>query len=70
MFLLYTDGVVESAPGNGGEQFGPERLKAMLAGNRELAPAHLCEALLKGAGSFRGKSAVVDDVTVVAVRVT
>jgi serine phosphatase RsbU (regulator of sigma subunit) len=70
VFLLYTDGVVESAPGTGGEQFGPERLKAMLAGNRELAPAHLCEALLKGAGSFRGKSAVVDDVTVVAVRVT
>jgi serine phosphatase RsbU (regulator of sigma subunit) len=70
VFLLYTDGVVESAPGTGGEQFGPDRLKAMLAGNRELAPARLCEALLKGAESFRGKNAVVDDVTVVAVRVT
>jgi serine phosphatase RsbU (regulator of sigma subunit) len=69
VFLLYTDGVVESAPGAGGEQFGTERLKAMLAGNRGLAPARLCEALLKGAESFRGKSGVVDDVTVVAVSV-
>jgi serine phosphatase RsbU (regulator of sigma subunit) len=68
VFLLYTDGVVESASG-AGEQFGPERLKAMLAGCRELAPADMCEALLKGAASFRGKSSVVDDVTVVAVRV-
>jgi serine phosphatase RsbU (regulator of sigma subunit) len=69
VFLLYTDGVVESAPGAGGEQFGPERLKAMLAGNRDLPPPQLCEALLRGAESFRGKKAVVDDVTVVAVRV-
>jgi serine phosphatase RsbU (regulator of sigma subunit) len=69
VFLLYTDGVVESAPRAGGEQFGPERLKAMLARDRELAPAQLCEALLKGAESFRGKNAVADDVTVVAVRV-
>jgi hypothetical protein len=69
LFLLYTDGVLESASGTGGEQFGPERLKGMLSANRELPPARLCEALLKGAESFRGKKAAVDDVTVVAVRV-
>jgi serine phosphatase RsbU (regulator of sigma subunit) len=67
LFLLYTDGIVESASETG-EQFGSERLKAMLTGNRELAPAHLCEALVKGVESFRGRRSVVDDVTVVAVR--
>jgi serine phosphatase RsbU (regulator of sigma subunit) len=67
LFLLYTDGVVESTSGEG-EQLGTERLKSMLKGVRDLAPAQLCEALVKGAESFRGKAAVMDDVTVVAVR--
>jgi sigma-B regulation protein RsbU (phosphoserine phosphatase) len=68
VFLLYTDGVVESASGTG-EQFGPERLKAVLTANRDLAPALLCEAIVKGAETFRERSPAVDDVTVVAVKV-
>ena len=67
LFLLYTDGVVESTSREG-EQLGMERLKSMLGGVRDLAPVQLCEELVKGAESFRGKNAAMDDVTVVAVR--
>jgi len=67
LFLLYTDGVVESASVSG-EQFGAERVKAMLAASRELAPPQVCEAIVRGAESFRGKESVTDDVTVVAVK--
>ena len=68
VFLLYTDGLVEAVAG-GGEQFGEERLKSMLAERRRLAPPELCEALIHGAATFRGNGPVTDDVTVVAVRV-
>ncbi len=68
VFLLYTDGVVESSSGSG-ELFGAERLKAALKGSRDFSPARLCEALADEAGSFRGKRSVVDDLTVVAVKI-
>jgi len=69
LFILYTDGVLESASGTG-EQFGQERLNALLSGSRESAPAGICQALVRGAEAFRGKNSAVDDVTVVAVKVT
>ena len=67
LFLLYTDGVVESTSPDG-EQLGTERLKSMLGGVRDLAPGELCESIVKAAEAFRRKSAAADDVTVVAVR--
>lgn len=67
-FLLYTDGVVESTA-RSGEQFGTERLKAVLAGSSGRPPAELCDALAREAGSFRGTGTAADDLTVVAVNV-
>ena len=67
-FLLYTDGVVESAAASG-EQFGQARLKEVFTRGREYTPAHLCEALVGETALFRGKAGAVDDVTVVAVSV-
>jgi hypothetical protein len=68
VFLLYTDGLVETASGSG-EQFGSERLKEVLTRCRTFAPGALCEALTGEADSFRGRKSVLDDVTVVAVKV-
>ncbi|HTY59189.1 MAG TPA: PP2C family protein-serine/threonine phosphatase [Bacteroidota bacterium] len=68
VFLLYTDGVVESTS-RSGEQFGPGRLKALLAGAGQRSPAELCDALAREAESFRGTEKAADDLTVVAVRV-
>jgi len=68
VFLLYTDGVVESASGSG-EQFGQSRMKDLLMSSRDRSPAQLCEALVRETESFRGGKGAVDDLTVVAVRV-
>jgi sigma-B regulation protein RsbU (phosphoserine phosphatase) len=68
VFLLYTDGLVETAS-ESGEQFGAGRLKEVLTRSRDLAPGQLCESLTTGADAFRGRTSVVDDVTVVALKV-
>ena len=68
VFLLYTDGLVESVAGKG-EQFGAERLKEKFAALRGVPPARLCEELIEAAAAFRGKRAAADDVTVVGVKI-
>jgi serine phosphatase RsbU (regulator of sigma subunit) len=67
-FLLYTDGVVESASGSG-EQFGQSRLKDLLTRGGDVPPVQTCEAIVRETEVFRGKKGAVDDLTVVAVRV-
>jgi len=68
LFLLYTDGLVETV-GAGGTQFGAQRLKAALPALREEEPRRVCEALIQEAASFRGSRPAADDVTVVAVKI-
>lgn len=65
--LLYTDGLVESSDREG-EEFGYERLLALLSGARELPPALLHGFLLKEVTAFAGTEAFEDDVTTLVAR--
>ena len=69
VFLLYTDGVVESTS-RSGEQFGAERLKAVLVGVPCTGrPRSFVKLWRMEAESFRGPGKATDDLTVVAVKV-
>lgn len=59
--LLYTDGVTE-APSPGGEPFGDERLRDLLASSGEL------DAILGRLAEWTGREALDDDVTLVVAR--
>jgi sigma-B regulation protein RsbU (phosphoserine phosphatase) len=63
-FLLYTDGVLEAA--RNGEEFGPERLKQIVA--RSASAGQLCKTVSSEVRAWTGGIAG-DDVTVVAVSV-
>lgn len=63
-FLLYTDGVLEAA--RNGEEFGPERLKQIVASCS--SANQLCGAVSREISAWTGGVAG-DDVTVVAVSV-
>jgi sigma-B regulation protein RsbU (phosphoserine phosphatase) len=66
--VLYTDGVTEAANPEG-EQFGLDRLAEVIRPNHSLSPESLIQRILSAVNSFTGGSPLVDDVTLVAVRV-
>jgi sigma-B regulation protein RsbU (phosphoserine phosphatase) len=66
--LFYTDGVPE-AFGAGGEQFGMERLEALLRRNPGLAPSGLLRALQNALSEFMDAHPQEDDITMIAGRV-
>jgi phosphoserine phosphatase RsbU/P len=60
--FLYTDGIVESR-NREGEDFGYDRLEAILNGQRDCPPEKLNKLLLESAARFTGASSFEDDVT-------
>jgi serine phosphatase RsbU (regulator of sigma subunit) len=64
---MYTDGVIEARRGS--ELYGPERLDALLAERRELAPAALAQAVLDDCRAFAAGE-LADDCAVVVVKRT
>jgi serine phosphatase RsbU (regulator of sigma subunit) len=67
VLVVYTDGVIEAR--SDGELYGVERLDALLAVNRELAPRELAVAVTESCRSFAGGD-LGDDVAVVVIRRT
>jgi serine phosphatase RsbU (regulator of sigma subunit) len=65
--VLYTDGVVESR--RDGELYGTERLDALLAQERTLAPLELAQAVTEDARRYAGGE-LTDDLAVVVIRRT
>jgi serine phosphatase RsbU (regulator of sigma subunit) len=63
--VVYTDGVIEAR--RGGEQFGVERLDALLAERRELPPQEIAEAALAACRDWT-EGDLTDDFAVVVVK--
>jgi serine phosphatase RsbU (regulator of sigma subunit) len=67
VLVVYTDGVIEAR--RDGELYGVQRLDALLAANRDLAPRRLAVAVTESCRSFAGGE-LGDDVAVVVIRRT
>jgi serine phosphatase RsbU (regulator of sigma subunit) len=65
VLVVYTDGVIEAR--SEGELYGIERLDALLAENRNLAPRDLAVAVTESCRTFAGGE-LGDDVAVVVIR--
>jgi sigma-B regulation protein RsbU (phosphoserine phosphatase) len=65
--VLYTDGLSESFSAQG-EQYGVERLEALLQGRRDLAAAELLAVVLADVVAFRAAAAATDDLTLLILR--
>ena len=63
--VAYTDGVVEAR--RGGEQYGVERLDALLAARRSLPPREIAEAALAACREWTGGE-LTDDFAVVVIK--
>ena len=63
--VAYTDGVIEAR--HEGEQFGTERLDALLSATRELAPQQIAEATLQACRDWSGGE-LADDFAIVVVK--
>jgi sigma-B regulation protein RsbU (phosphoserine phosphatase) len=66
---LYTDGLSE-APGDGGEEYGAQRIGAGLAELRGLPAASTAQRSLDGLRAFRNGLPTADDLTVMVIRRT
>jgi serine phosphatase RsbU (regulator of sigma subunit) len=62
--LFYTDGVTEARTASG-EEFGVERIKTLLEGNKDLSPKEIIGKLKKEILRFQEGSAQSDDITAV-----
>jgi phosphoserine phosphatase RsbU/P len=67
--FLCTDGLTE-AQSPAGEEYGLDRLVALLAARNSLAPAALADACLRDLASFRAGAPRADDLTLMVVRRT
>jgi serine phosphatase RsbU (regulator of sigma subunit) len=65
--VAYTDGVIEAR--DGGEQFGVERLDALLADRRGLLPGEIAEAVLAACRAW-SEGDLTDDLAVVVIERT
>ena len=63
--VVYTDGVIEAR--RGGEQFGVERLDALLAERRDLPPQEIAQAALAACRDWT-EGELTDDFAVVVVK--
>jgi sigma-B regulation protein RsbU (phosphoserine phosphatase) len=67
LLLLYSDGVEDQLSGT--EDYGRERLEALLSANCDKPPEELASAILDDIDVFRGTTPLTDDQTIIAVRV-
>ena len=65
--VLYSDGITEAENAEG-EEFGNERLEALLAGNAGRSAAHLRAAIAAAVDAFVGEAPQKDDETLVIAR--
>jgi serine phosphatase RsbU (regulator of sigma subunit) len=68
LVVLYTDGLTDAADANG-RRFGRDRLRALVAGCRGLAPHAIVDRLLSAVARFRGPYPAGDDVSLLVARV-
>lgn len=66
ILLLYTDGVIECED-PGGDEFGIERLCALLVENHERSSREIVDAVLADLGRFSAGAAQSDDITLIAI---
>ncbi len=67
LLVIYSDGITEAhSPDD--EEFGEERLSALLRENRALAPADLIERIAGAVKDFAGDRPQMDDMTLVVVQ--
>jgi sigma-B regulation protein RsbU (phosphoserine phosphatase) len=66
--FLFTDGLTE-AENEDGEEFGTERLEALLLGAKTNDPGRLLARVEKAAARHRGRTVAVDDATMLALKV-
>jgi serine phosphatase RsbU (regulator of sigma subunit) len=67
LLVLYSDGVVEATNASD-EQFGEERLRAVLSQSAGKPPTEICNEILKQVQFFLGKERAQDDLTLVVAR--
>lgn len=67
LVLAYTDGVSE-ARNEADEEFGEERLMALVDGCRDRSAAEVCATVLEAIRAYRGSRQDQDDVTVLVVK--
>jgi serine phosphatase RsbU (regulator of sigma subunit)/putative methionine-R-sulfoxide reductase with GAF domain len=67
LLVLYTDGVID-ALNEAEEDFGQDRLEALLFGRRHLAAQEVVDALLAAIHTHTGQAPLYDDVTLVVLR--
>ena len=67
--LLYTDGVTEVLNINN-EQFGQDRLAELVQKNADLTPPDLLQILRQAVSTFGGNRPLVDDATMIALKIS
>jgi len=67
VIVFYTDGLTE-AEDPAGEQFGLERLLALVRGNSELSAERIMKNVFDSAVDFHGEAGFDDDVTILVVK--
>ena len=67
LLVLFSDGITE-APNRRDEQFGDDRLIAVVQQTRELPAQAICEAILASVRTFAGDRPAPDDQTLLVVR--
>jgi hypothetical protein len=67
--LLYTDGVIETTDA-GEDMFGSERLEQILRASALLSAKDVVAAIVQAVDKFRGSQRRMDDVTVLAIKVS
>jgi serine phosphatase RsbU (regulator of sigma subunit) len=68
LLFFYTDGLVEAEDGHG-DQFGPERVEAILAEEHAHGIDAVLERIERDVNAFRGAVEPLDDATLMAMRV-
>lgn len=69
VLVLYSDGIVEAANANG-EEFGEDRLAAVIKASRHLEPDTIRDRVLQAVRQFTGTDYLDDDRTLLAIRYT
>ena len=69
VFVFYSDGISE-ARNEAGVEFGSRRLCEVIAAHASAGAREIVDAVFDAVWSFSGETAQVDDMTVVAVRIT